>query len=555
MRREETPVLIVGGGPVGLALSIDLSWRGIRHVLVDRDDRAMRAMHPRMDQVGIRSMEHFRRLGIAAEVEAAGFPRDMRRDVVFATGVLGHELAREPFEADATRPTPSFSPQKHELCPQNFLDPVLQRVAERGFPSDIRHRTRLVDLRDDDGCVRCDLMDDVTNRCYGIDAGYVAGCDGSGGIVANRLGVGSSGRTTLACSTNLFIHAPMLRGAISGPGAYRYILIGPEGVWASMVNIDGRNTWRLQVLGDAERPNWTDPEARAIINRAIGRDIPYTLESVVPWIRREMISDQFRVGRCFLLGDAAHQFSPTGGYGMNTGLSEAFNLSWKLAAMLDGWGGPDLLSSYEAERRPVAVRNAQRATLNFQLMRRTQGSALLMVDTAEGEAVRAATGREMRESMSEEWDSMGIHLGYSYAGSPIVCNDGTPGDSHPAHYRQSARPGDRAPHAWIGEGRSMLDLFGRSLVLLQFDRDADADANRLLAEADRQAVPLRREFIGDADVARLYERRLVLVRQDGHVAMRCDDLPCDVEAIIARIRGASPPRAAHERVSTANVAS
>jgi hypothetical protein len=304
-----------------------------------------------------------------------------------------------------------------------------------------------------------------------------------------------------------------------------------------MVNMNGRDLWRLQVLGNAERPDWTEAEARALIDRAIGGDIAYDLESIIPWIRRELIADRFSAGRCFLLGDAAHQFSPTGGYGMNTGLGEAFDLSWKLAAMLDGWGGAGLLASYEAERRPVAIRNAQRATVNFERMRQTQGDPLIMASSLEGEALRQRLGREIRERMREEWESMGIHLGYSYAGSPIICADGMPDDhSHPADYRQSASAGARAPHAWIGE-TSTLDLFGRGFVLLQFGEDADADGARLLAAAEQKHVPMRSERIDDEGVAALYQRRFVLVRPDGHVAMRCDRIPGNADAVIERIRG------------------
>lgn len=536
-----TPVLIVGGGPVGLSLSIDLSWRGISHVLVERDARAARSDHPRMDQVGVRSMEHFRRLGITAEVEAAGFPREMRRDVVFATGVLGFELAREPFEADATRPAPPFSPQKHELCPQNFLDPALQVVAGRGPHGDLRYRTRLVALRDDGDQVQCDVQDE-DGRPYTVTASYVAGCDGSGSVVARMLGIGAVERTTLACSTNIFIRSPELHTRTSGPSAYRYILIGPDGVWASMVNIDGRDLWRLQVLGNAEHPDWTEGEARVVIDRAIGAEVAYKLDSIVPWIRRELIADRFATGRCFLVGDAAHQFSPTGGYGMNTGLGEAFDLSWKLAATLDGWGGPDLLTSYETERRPVAIRNAQRATVNFQRMRATSGDPRVLDASPDGEAVRRRLGRDIRVQMGEEWDSMGIHLGYSYAGSPIVCDDGAPGqNSHPYDYQQSASPGARAPHAWLGDGRSTLDLFGRGFVLLMFGVGLDGGA--LQAAAERHGVSLRCERIDDSKVARLYGAWFVLVRPDGHVAFRADQLPADCDALLDQVAGGATQRA------------
>ncbi|WP_052402393.1 FAD-dependent monooxygenase [Muricoccus aerilatus] len=534
------PVLIVGGGPVGLALSIDLGWRGIRHLLVERDERAARASHPRMDQVGIRSMEHFRRLGIADVVEAAGFPRDLRRDVIFTTALLDAELAREPFEPDATRAPPPFSPQKHELCPQNFLDPALQAVAHRSAFAEIRYRTSLVGLRDGEDGVLCELEDSATRRRDTVAARYVAGCDGSGSLVAGLAGIGAPEGTTLARSTNLFISAPGLQERIAPPGGYRHILIGPEGAWASMVNMDGRDMWRLQVLGDDRRPGWTEAEAHAAVLRAIGASFPYRLVSIVPWTRREVVMERFSAGRCFLAGDAAHQFSPTGGYGMNTGLGDAFDLSWKLAATLDGWGGPDLLSSYGVERRPVAIRNARRSTLNFERMRTVPGLPATM-----DAATRSRLGSEIRGAMSEEWESMGIHLGYSYAGSPIVVDEGIgssgaeAGHSDPVNYCPSAAPGARAPHAWLPDGRSTLDLFGQGFVLLQFDDGASPAP--LLVAAARSGVPMRHERLEDAGIARLYGRRFVLVRPDGHVAMRCDQLPADADAIIDRVRGMAVP--------------
>ena len=539
MSTEATPVLIVGGGPVGLALSIDLSWRGVPHILAERDARAARADHPRMDQVGIRSMEHFRRLGITGVIEAAGFPRHQSRDVVFSTAVLGHELAREPFDADMTRPPPSFSPQRHELCPQNFLDPALQRVAEASGVAAIRYRTGLTGLSDGPAGVRCELHDDASGRDYVVEAQYLAGCDGSSGAVARLLGISAAEQTLLARSTNIFIEAPGLRARTAQPCAYRHILVGPDGVWASMVNMDGRDVWRLQVLGSAGRASWTEAEACAAVEQALGSPAEYRLQAIVPWVRRELIADRFGAGRCFLLGDAAHQFSPTGGYGMNTGLCEAFDLSWKLAGTLDGWAGPGLLESYEAERRPVAVRNAQRATVNFARMREVPGAPGVLADTAEGAAVRSRLGREIRQSMAEEWESMGIHLGYSYAGSPLVVGDGTEADhSHPAHYVQSAAPGMRAPHAWLPDGRSTLDLFGRGFVLMVFG-DAGS-ATCLLEEATARAMPVRCERIDVPEAARLYGRRFVLVRPDGHVAMRADTLDGDMGAVLDLARGARP---------------
>ena len=536
---ERVPIVIVGGGPIGLAFSIDLSWRGVPHILVERDAPEARASHPRMDQIGIRSMEHFRRLGIVPEIEGAGFPRDMHRDVVFTTGILGYELAREPFEADATRAPPAFSPQKHELCPQNFLDPALQRIAARNEQADIRYRTQLNRIVTDEHCVRCELEDRDHARVYTVEASYLVGCDGNASAVARFIQAAARSESLLARSTNIFVSCPELRARTRTSRAYRYILIGEQGVWASMVNIDGRDLWRLQVLGGSQRPTWTDEEATAAVRRAIGADVPFSLASIVPWTRRELVMEQYHAGRCFLAGDAAHQFSPTGGYGMTTGLGDAFNLSWKLAALIEGWGGPLLAGSYVVERRSVAIRNARRATHNFEQMRSRAVSPLMLNGTANGEAARRAIGTELRQRMSEEWESMGIHLGYSYADSPVVCDDGPPADhADPSHYVQSARPGLRAPHAWLEDGRSTLDLFGRGFVLLQFDDGGSAEP--LVAAARARGVPLRLERIADPDVARLYERQLVLVRPDGHVAMRADRVTVEMaDSIIDRVRGAT----------------
>ena len=551
MSTEETNVLIVGAGPVGLALSIDLSWRGVPHTLIDQMPRAARAEHPRMDQVGIRSMEYLRRWGVVEDIETAGFPRSLRRDIVFATGLLGLELEREPVECDARRPAPSFSPQKHELCPQNFFDPVLQRIAARSASANIQYETRLIGFENGPDAVIATVENLATGQQRSLVARYLAGCDGANSSIARGLGIGSSTPVTLARSTNIFIESQSLVDRLGDRRAYRYILVGAEGVWASMINMDGRNIWRLQVLGDLERPDWDQHTARSVIARALGADVPYTLLAIVPWVRREYVVDRFCAGRCFLAGDAAHQLSPTGGYGMNTGIAEAVDLSWKLAADIDGWAGPGLLASYDDERRPIAHRNVQRATLNFRRMRDAPGDEDLLAQSADGEAARRRVGQAIRAAMAEEWDSMGIHLGYTYARSPIVCaEDDVPIESSPAQYVQTATPGARAPHVWLEPGRSTLDLFGRGFTLLCFD--PNVDSRPLQEAAAARNVPLNQVTISDPNAAETYGRALVLVRPDGHVAWRDNSVPSDPLGVIDRVRGARVTKTARLSSSPVN---
>lgn len=532
----ETQVLIVGGGPVGLACSIDLSYRGIPHLLIDEGTQQARSVHPRMDQVGVRSMEFLRRWGVTAEVEAAGFPRTLQRDIVFKTAMLGYELEREPVICDGDRAPPPVSPQKHELCPQNFFDPVLQKISQRSRVAQTLYETRLLDFDQSVDAVEASLEDVQTGRKWRVTAQYLVGCDGANSRVAQKLGIGAAEQATLACSTNIFIESEELTRLMAERPGYRYILMEPAGVWASMVNMDGRSLWRLQILGGANWREWSEQEAHEALARALGRPVAYTLKSIVPWARRELVVDHFRKGRCFVAGDAAHQLSPTGGYGMNTGIGEALDLAWKLAAVIKGWGGPALLDSYEAERRPVAVRNAARGTVNFKRMTGVHGDEHLLDADENGRRVRDRVGHDIRAATSEEWDSLGIHLGYEYSSSPVICYDGEIARDDPANYIQSSRPGARAPHAWLSDGRSTLDLFGPAFTLLVF---GDVTPDALIDAATTRGLPLSVERIDQPEIASLYEKPLVLVRPDGHVAWRGDAVGDEAVDLIDLVRGAA----------------
>ncbi len=240
----------------------------------------------------------------------------------------------------------------------------------------------------------------------------------------------------------------------------------------------------------------------------------------------------------FLAGDSVHVMSPTGGFGMNTGIQDAVDLSWKLDAALAGWGGPKLLDSYEVERRPVAVRNVAQATANLGRMRSPQRNDALLADTPEGAKERAEVGRRFSEAMRHEWYTLGIHLGYRYDDSPICWSDGTnPPPLEAMTYTQTARPGARAPHVWLKDGRSTLDLFGRGFVLLRIGGGAPA-GDALVHAAMQRGVPMTQLALDEPEVARVYERRLVLVRPDGHVAWRDDALPADPLRLIDCMRGA-----------------
>ena len=538
----DAPVLVIGGGPVGLSLAIDLGQRAIGCILLERDPPEDRLIYPRMDNVGIRTMELARRWGLVEAIENAGFPRDLPMSIVYTTSVLGPELDREVRPDKNSQPCPPFSPQKHELCPQNFFDPVMQRAAASYPVNRLLHGHLLTGIEQHSDHVEASVQRLSDGTELVLRAQYLAGCDGAASTVAESLGLSSSEMKVLACSTNIFIRCPALVRETANDRAYRYILMGSEGIWGSMVNIDGRDSWRLQVLGGEDWPTWTDEDIERLVRKAIGGDLPYGLQSVVPWARRESVVERYRSGRCFLVGDSAHQFSPTGGYGMNTGIAEAADLSWKLTACIEGWGGQALLDSYEAERQPVAVVNARQASENLAAMRSIRPEPRLLEAGSDGDVIRAQVGAEIQSVMYREWHSFGIHLGAIYRNSPVIASEPRSAPERDVtRFVQSAEPGARAPHLWLQPGLSTIDLFGRGFVLLEL-ADVSAvnpDRNGLVGAARTRGVPLHYHLVPDIRARALYGARFVLVRPDGYVAWRGEAVPADSMTLIDLVRGAS----------------
>lgn len=531
-----TPVLIVGGGPVGLALAGDLGLRGIDSTLIEKGDGTIH--QPKMDLVGVRTMEFCRRWGIAEWVEESPYPRDYVQDYIYVTSLTGWELAREPFPTKSEEKRPVQSPQKRERCPQDMFDPILHRFVAQVGRTELRYHTEFVDYEETDHGVLVTVRrgDEISQ----ILCAYLVGCDGAGSTVRARLGIGMAGTAALTYTTNVIFRCPDLVSLHDKGEGYRFIFIGPEGTYATLVAINGADRWRFSIVGDEVHRVYDEQQVRETIVRAVGREFDFDILSIVPWTRRELVAEQFRKGRVFLAGDAVHVMSPTGGFGMNTGIQDAVDLSWKLAATLQGWAGPEMLDSYEIERRPVAQRNVAEASLNLGRMlmpRRELPPREMFQPGAEGDAVRHDYGEHFAAIIRPEWFTVGIHLGYRYDGSPIcVPEEGDPPVVEVAHYQQSTWPGGRAPHVWMKDGRSTLDLFGNGFTLLRLGPGAP-DATSFLVEARKRGIPIAEVAIEEPDVVSAYERRVVLVRPDGHVAWRADHLPVDPATVLNIVSG------------------
>ena len=535
----EIPVLIAGGGPIGLALAADLGRRGVKALLVEKNEDKLGPA--KMLEVSVRTMEFCRQLGIAGEVRNWGFPLDYALDSAFVTTMRGYEIGRVRTPSLGEQASSPFSPERSLPCPQTWFDPILQKCA-RSFPQiTLRYNTKLEGFTQDPDGVTAAVADTRTGKRTLVRSSYLIGCDGFASTVRELLGIEIRGERHIDWSMTVYLRIGNLRQYHDKADAFRYVFVGPEGTWSFLTNVDGHDLWRLQLVGLDER-KLEDTDIPALVRRGMGCEVPHTIENKTLWVRKRTVADRFMDGRVFIAGDAAHAHPPNGGLGMNTGIQDAFDLGWKLAATLEGWGGAGLLESYDVERRPASARAAEVSLSNYQRLMSAAPDRAINDATPEGEAVRRRVGQRLVAENEKSWHPVGVHLGYIYHPSPIVVPDGTPKPiDDTIGYAPTAFPGSRAPHAWLAPGRSTLDLFGDGFALLKF---VEMATDALERAASQRQVPLTVHRISQREAAALYGKPLVLVRPDGHVAWRGDQAPPDPDALIDTVRGAGPRIAA-----------
>lgn len=531
---QRTTVLIVGGGPVGLALAADLGWRGIRCILVERRDGSITL--PKMNMISARTMEFCRRWGLAQEVRKLSIAEDFPRNILFVTSANGYEIAwfEYPSRGDIV---PDHSPEYLQRCSQFLFDPLIREKTASFGSVEMRYHTELCDFSQDETGVVAQLEEIRSRNAVTVRAQYLIGCDGADSFVRQRVNMPLVGNMALSHSMNIYYESDDFAAILPRRKAIMQWLIDPNGYWGGIVSVDGVRKWRLGLRSRPARKLLSAEEAAELIRKAVGRDFDFRVVSSLGWTRRSVFAERYQCGRVFLVGDAAHQLSPTGGFGMNTGIGDAVDISWKLAGSIEGWGGPALLASYDLERRPIgelAVREGER---NFAKLASIPSGPEVDQDGVGGEMLRRRIGNYIyANGFEREYESEGLTFGYHYEGSPIVCTEpGAPPPTTIKRYIPTSRPGHRAPHAWIGVNRSTIDLFGRGFVLLC---SRDGDPGRLVEAAESKRVPIKVVRIESREAARLYERQMVLVRPDGHVAWRGDTMLPDPGQIIDQVRGA-----------------
>jgi len=540
-----TSVLVVGAGPVGLTLAMDLAWRGVDVVVVELRAEG-EPPSVKCNHTSARSMEIFRRLGVAKALREAGLPGDYPNDVAYRTTFLGRELSRIPIPARDDRYTAQGGPDTWWPTPepphrinQIFLEPVLFAHAAKQPRIRILNRAQLVDFVQDADGVRAEVLDLEGGQAFMIDARYLVGCDGGRSTIRRKIDAKLQGDAVIQRVQSTYIRAPGLLRELKEKPAWMTFSANPRRV-GNAYAIDGKETWLIHNFLRDDEADFESVDREGGIRAILGVDADFEIEMLTKedWFGRRLVADKFREGRVFICGDAAHIWVPFAGYGMNAGIADAANLSWMLAAVLRGWAPASLLDAHERERQPITEQVSHFVMNHAVEMSRYRREVPdnIEAEGPEGDAVRAAFGQQMYDLNVQQYCCGGLNFGYFYDNSPIVAYDG---EAAPAYtmdgFTPSTVPGARTPHFWLGDGRSLYDAMGPDYTLLRFDPSVPVET--LLEAAAARGAPLELLDIGPGDVPQAYRHKLVISRPDQHVAWRGDAAPSDGLAVIDLIRG------------------
>jgi 2-polyprenyl-6-methoxyphenol hydroxylase-like FAD-dependent oxidoreductase len=522
-------VLVAGGGPVGLAAAVELGRRGIDCLVIEPRTVVSR-LRPRCKTVNVRTMEHLRRWGLADRLrDRAPLPVAWSQDVVFATSLVGYELSRFKGVLGLTPDGDRFA-EPGQQAPQYVLEELLREVVDDLPTCTLVTGARVVAVNQDADAVTTTVVDELGRRTA-IRSEFVLGCDGSRSAVRAQIGSAYAGERALRPNFGMVFRAPDLLEQVRHGPAVQYWIVNRDAP-ALMGPLDLDGTWWIIAFGVDEDTGRR--EARRLIDAAAGRLVDATVVSDDPWTARMQLVDRLRCGRVFLAGDAAHLNPPFGGHGMNTGIGDAVDLGWKVAGVLQGWGGPGLLESYELERRPVQDRVIQAATDNMSVLSTDLVSDDLDAAGAFGDQARRRVHERIQATKASEFHALDLVLDVKIRASPVLwaSNPSSPG----ADVGQPVEPGQRLPHLWLHDGHSLYDDLGEGLSLV-FDASGDADPRPFQAAARQEGIPLETVAVRHPGANRRFGAGMLLVRPDQHVAWVGDDPPDDPLGVLDRVRG------------------
>lgn len=543
----QTQVCIIGAGPVGLTLAMDLAQRGIQVLITEIRERG-EAPNVKCNHVSARTMEIFRRLGISKTVRNTGLPADYPNDIAYKTRFLGEEIARIRIPARQDRysaiegPDTGWpTPEPAHRINQIYLEPVLFAAAEKMKNIQILNRTQAVDFIENSHSCEVKAIHLDHQEAISIQADFIIGCDGGRSAVRKKMGASLSGTAEIGKVQSTCIRAPELIQHLKVAPAWATFSVNPERS-GNVYAIDGKEIWLVHNYLNPGEDDFEsvdrDQSIRAILG--IDKDFKYEIISKEDWVARRLVADHFRKGRIFICGDACHLWVPMAGYGMNAGIADAMNLSWTLAAYLNGWAGEAILETYQIERQPITDQVSHFA-MNHAIAlhkKRQEIPKEIEQDTPEGAQSRREFGELLYELNVRQYCCSGLNFGYYYDQSPIICYDHEKAPAYDMNaFTSSTVPGCRTPHFFLNDGTSLYDHLGQNYSLLCF-KSADLQHFTQIAKAENFPV----EVIlleGKVETEQLqqlgYQTNYVMVRPDQHTAWRGDQLPEDLGKFFAKL--------------------
>jgi len=529
----ESDVCIVGAGPVGLTLALDLARRGIRSTLVEREREVNR--WPKMERCNPRSMEIYRRLGVAVEIRKRGQPANGSMDAAVVTNLSEPPLVLlryptvEQMRQQIAQCFDGSSPlEPYQLISQYTLEPILREAVASSGKVQTLYGVTAESFGETDERVVVSLKEG--EALSKVTARYLIGCDGGSSMIRKQLGIRLEGRGDIAKLRQVFFRSRDLQQRMPIARA-RHYWIADEHRNTIIVQGDGLHFGLHTTLP-------ADADFVSEIRRLAGYDCDVEILGVREWTMHLLLAQSYGSGRVLIAGDAAHLVIPTGGLGMNTGVGDAIDLAWKLAGVIQGWAGPSLLPSYEIERHAVGRRNVDSSgfAAGGLTIWRSAVRPSIREDSPDGAATRAEVTRLAQVAHRRIYEMAGTELGYTYAGSPVVCSEGDPPhESDFIHYLPSSSPGSRLPHTWLSDGRALHDLAGIDYTL--FDFGGGANTRPLEAAFRKIGAPLEIVRLTDEHAHHICGRRLILLRPDLHVAWRSDTAPDDCDAVARVVTG------------------
>jgi 2-polyprenyl-6-methoxyphenol hydroxylase-like FAD-dependent oxidoreductase len=550
-RSQSIPVAIVGGGPVGLVLALFLDMYGVDSIVFNATETTR--WHPKGSTHNSRTMEHYRRLGLSERIRMMGLPGGHPTDVAYFTRYNAYELARcvmpstlEKLDEVSRSPSIDQVPEPIHRGNQMYVERFLLEEAASRKHIRIKFGSTVFAVSDRGSHVSLNSKD-TGGSIETFDAQYVVGCDGGRSFIRKALGIRYSGFDSLE---QAFMGGAMLSSYLRAPALYPKYL-GARKAWhywalnndvrSVLTTINGADEFLLMTKIEADRQPCGPEDTIARVRAAAGDpELEVEVISQEPWTAgAALVAESFGRGRIFLAGDAVHLFTPTGGFGMNTGIDDAANLSWKLAGVMAGWGGAELMDSYEIERRPIALRNTDAAREYAKSVGSIDLPNSLEENSPRGEQARRQVEKIIDE-FGEEYASLGVQLGARYDNSPIILRDAEPPPNNLVKYEPSSVPGGRAPHFWFGESRergaSIFDHLGNGFTLLSFVED-----ERLIDEftkaARERGVPFQALRVDHPEARAMYNVYLVLIRPDQHIAWRGNETPNNPAYILDKVCG------------------